>query len=186
MAEQNRRRSAALATTFALLTAGASVRGDVTARGPALAGDDIATLFSVRKSENRNRVDYGLRMRADCRADGSAPVFVYWRMLEEGPRATTVLRRIEHRAYGIASQRVSTDGTRVDLALRALPGRPLTVRTRQTPGGCSAETTTRIAGAIAQLTDVYVVLSGPLSIDHLELRGRNASTRAAVFERVDP
>ena len=43
-----------------------------------------------------------------------------------------------------------------------------------------------LSEAIAQLTDVYVVLSGPLSIDHLELRGRNASTRAAVFERVDP
>jgi hypothetical protein len=30
--------------------------------------DDVETLFSIRKSANRNRVDYGLRLDAACQS----------------------------------------------------------------------------------------------------------------------
>jgi len=33
---------------------------------------DVATVFYVSKSENRNRVDYGLHLDADCHAQGCA------------------------------------------------------------------------------------------------------------------
>jgi hypothetical protein len=179
-------RGALLTTALVLLAAGASARGDVTARTPAERPDDIPRLFSVRKSENRNRVDYGMRLDPGCTTHGATPVFAYWRMLESGPTATAPLRRMEHRAYGVASQRVLANGRRVALVLRALPERQLTVVVTTTPNGCAAETTLRVGGVNAVLEDVYVAQSGALSVDHIELRGRDIRTRAMVVERIAP
>lgn len=151
-------------------------------------GDDVPTLFAIRKSANRNRVDYGLRLERGCAPVGDAPVFPYWRMLEIGRNAFEPLARRELRAYGVSSQRVTRggEGARIDLRLRALRGKAITVAVGAAPSGCVASPTTTISGTRSVLEDVYVVLGGPVSIDYVELRGRAVSGGEATYERLDP
>lgn len=47
-------------------------------------------------------------------------------------------------------------------------------------GGCRAWATTTIAGEAAQIVDIYVVLSGRISVDHIELTGRTPDGRRVV------
>ncbi|MFO0696944.1 MAG: DUF4833 domain-containing protein [Polyangiales bacterium] len=150
-----------------------------------LDGDDVPTVFSIRKSANRNRVDFGLRLGPDCRAEGSEPVFAYWRMLERGPDALEALEPFERRAYGIASQEVEADGARVLVRLHAVPGRVLVFAPRKVRGRCLCHATLPIGGRPSILEDVFVVLSGPLAVDHIELRGRSLDDGAERVERLE-
>lgn len=148
--------------------------------------NDVATLFFIRKTENRNRVDYGLRVDATCLVSGDEPVLPYWRMLERGAGVTQPLRRFEHRAYGIASQRVDASRARVVVQLRALGDRAITVTVRSTPSGCAASATVPMRGTASAIEDILVVQSGPRTVDHIELRGRAVRDGSRVEERIDP
>jgi hypothetical protein len=105
----------------------------VAADEPLLRSHDVATAFSIRRSVNRNRVDYGVRVTAACRADGAEPVFAYWRMLETDGGVEPLLLR-EEPAYGVASQtvRAGSQGRVVDVQLRAVGDRQVTVQLEQT------------------------------------------------------
>lgn len=131
-------------------------------------------LFAIRKSENRNQVQYAIRLDPECRPQGRAPVVVYWRMLERGPAARESLEVFEQRAYGIARQRTSTDGAgaRVDVMLRALRGRSIVVRVERAAGRCTARATTLVEGVECTIEDVFVAQRGPMSVDYVEIRGR--------------
>lgn len=150
-----------------------------------LDGDDVPTVFSIRKSANRNRVDFGLRLGPDCRAEGDEPVFPYWRMLERGPEALESLEPFERRAYGIASQTVQADGSRILVRLHAVPDRLLVFSPRKAGGRCVCQATVPIDGRPSILEDVFVMLSGPLSIDHVELRGRSLADGTERIERLE-
>jgi hypothetical protein len=157
------------------------------ARGDA--GRDIASVFLIAKSENKNQVHYGVHLDATCAPVGSVPVFAYWRMLEQGPLATEPLLRREVDAYGFAEQRVverGADGGRVTLRLRALAGRPIAVQTQTRGGGCEATATMVIGGTPASLRSVYAQLRWPFGVDHLVLSGRALADGRAVEERVSP
>lgn len=132
-------------------------------------------LFSIRKSENRNRVEYAIRLDAECRPSGRAPVVAYWRMFERGPGERESLAAFERMAYGISSQRTDPEGpgTRVAIVLRALRERTIGVVVSSSNGRCSARATAIVDRVACDLEDVYVVQSGPLSVDHVELRGRS-------------
>ncbi len=151
---------------------------------PAFGADDVPTAFAIRKSSNRNRVDYGVRVDGDCAPKGSDPVLPYWRMLERGADVLEPLRRFERRAYGIGSQRVARDaeGGSVRMRLRAVGDRDVTVRTSRRENHCDAAAVTTIGGTEATLDDIYVVLSGSVSVDHVELRGRAVGSGASVTE----
>jgi hypothetical protein len=152
---------------------------------PTASANDVGTVFSIRRSLNRNRVDYGVRLDASCRAEGREPVFAYWRMLESGEGVQS-LRRIERRAYGIASQEVRHDprGSVIELRLRALPDRPIVVHTRMGSGQCETEALTPIAGVEAVLRDIYVVLAGGIRVDRVEIRGERRGGGGAVAEAI--
>ena len=157
------------------------------ARGDA--GHDVASVFFVAKSENRNQVHYGIHLDGGCAPAGTAPVFAYWRMLERGPLATEPLLRREVDAYGFAEQRVverGADGGRVALGLRALPGRVISVTSAAREGTCEATATTAIGGAPAALQRVFVQLRWPFGVDHLELSGRAVPDGRWVEERLAP
>ncbi|MFO0694662.1 MAG: DUF4833 domain-containing protein [Polyangiales bacterium] len=145
-------------------------------------GNDVATVFFIRKSENVNRVDYGIVLDAHCRPEGDEPVVAYWRRLTRGPNVTEALGFPARRAYGISSQSVRRDaeGGHVSLRLRALSSRRIVVSVRPMNGGCRAWATTTIAGEAAQIVDIYVVLSGRISVDHIELTGRTPDGRRVV------
>jgi hypothetical protein len=134
----------------------------------------VVPVFSIAKSENKNQVQYGVRIDNNCAPVGPAPVFAYWRMLERGPTQTEPILPREIRAYGLASQAVlasNANGGQVRAVLTALPGRPVIVATgRGGDGACRAVATVSIAGAPAHLFNVFVHLKWD-GVDYLLLQG---------------
>jgi hypothetical protein len=51
--------------------------------------NDLPTLFFIAKSDDRNRVDYGMRLDSRCAPYGDEPVFPYWREFEPPPPVRT-------------------------------------------------------------------------------------------------
>lgn len=161
------------------LLAGAA-QGDPAAR-------DVASVFYVAKSENRNQVHYGVHLDASCSPVGTAPVFPYWRMLEHGPLAAEPLLQREVNAYGVAEQHVTergTEGARLSLRLHALPKRPIVLETSRKGDVCTATATTVIAGVPAVLENVFVQLRWPFGVDHLVLSGRALADGRPVREKL--
>jgi hypothetical protein len=164
--------------------AAASVAG--VARGGA-ARSEVASVFFIAKSENRNQVHYGVRLDAACAPADERPVFAYWRMLERGPLATEPLLSREVGAYGFADQHVlerTASGGRVSVRLHALPARPIELVTRAHDGSCEAVATTVIGGAPASLARVYAQLRWPFGVDYLELSGRALADGRPLRERL--
>jgi len=145
---------------------------NVASNSEALDGGGIDTVFAVRKSTNGNRVDYGVRLDAQCRPRGDDPIVPYFRRTNGSTRE---LSFIERTVYGMRSQHVRTDpagGGRVEFRLRAIPDRNIRVVTRQANGRCAASAITRVNGQAAVLTDVLVVLTNPRRVHHIEVTGR--------------
>jgi hypothetical protein len=145
-------------------------------------------LFTIGKSQNKNQVQYAVHVDDHCVPVPGAPVYAYWHMLELGPTRVAPLLSREFRAYGIASQRVTTHetaGGKIRLVLRALPSRPILVETVLAPNGaCRALATVAIAGNPAHLFDVYVKLTWLLGLDYLLLRGWSMDGTQIVKERL--
>ncbi len=124
---------------------------------PARANDSLVPVFSIAKSENKNQVQYVVRLDPQCAPVGPNPVSAYWRMLERGPNQTAPILSREIRAYGLASQVLDSTTGRVRVVLNALPDRTLVVTAlRASDGQCHALATMPIAGAPAYLFNVYV------------------------------
>jgi hypothetical protein len=133
---------------------------------------DVASVFFISKSENKNQVHYGLHLDSQCAPDGAQPVYAYWQMREGAtPHVEGLLAR-EESAYGIASQVVT--GTTIRLVLRALPDRPILVHVARTDAGCVATPTTMIARSVATLDHVFVQIAWPFGVSYLELFGKGA------------
>jgi uncharacterized protein DUF4833 len=164
----------------------ASYTAAASAGSPPLGGSSIA-LFSIAKSENKNQVQYMIRVDDHCAPVGPAPVSAYWRMLEKGPAETAPILAREVRAYGLVSQAVvarDASGGQTRVVLKALPGRPLTIATsRASDGTCRALTTATIAGAPAHLFNVYVHLRWD-GVDYLLLQGWSMDGSRVVRETV--
>jgi hypothetical protein len=145
------------------------------ARGQSSRGTSVLPIFSIAKSENKNQVQYVVRIDDRCAPVGPSPVSGYWRMLERGRTQTAPLLPRELRPYGLASQQllVSDDATggRVRATLNALPARPLTIVTwRGGDGACHAVAEVSIAGTSAHLFNVYVRLKWD-GVDYVLLQG---------------
>jgi hypothetical protein len=146
---------------------------------------DAASLFFVSKSENKNQVAYEVRIDASCRPVGEAPVFAYWRMLEQGATRTEPLLPLETPACGVARQEIaerSASGGTVRIALRALPDREILVRSSAGEEGCVATATTRIHGTRARLFNVHARISWPFGVASLLLTGWAESDGRLVRE----
>ena len=144
---------------------------------------DIASAFSISKSENKNQVHFAVHVDDACRPATGSPVEPYWRMLERGPNVTEPLLQDEQRVYGIASQTIET--SRVTIRLRALSSRPITIATwKEASGACSATATTVINGKTSRLYDVHVVL-GPFGVRHVIVAGW-ADDGSVVREQISP
>jgi hypothetical protein len=146
------------------------------------------SLFTIGKSQNKNQVQYAVRVDGQCAPASNGPVFAYWRMRELGPTRVEPLQPGELRAYGPASQAStgrSTTGGRLSLVLRALPNRPIVVETqRAADGACKVFATIAIAGRPAHLFDVYVKLTWRLSVDYLLLRGWSMDGTRILTEKL--
>jgi hypothetical protein len=150
-------------------------------------GRDVASIFYVAKSENRNQVHYGVHLDSACAPAGPDPVYAYWRMLEHGPLATEPLLSREVGAYGFVEQHVierGPAGGRTVVRLHALPGRPITITASSHDGRCEAVATAVIGGMPASVANVFAQLKWPFGVDYLVLRGRALADGRALQERL--
>jgi hypothetical protein len=140
----------------------------------AFAPSDVATVFFISKSDDRNRVDYGIRLDRECRPRPADAMVVYWREFEgaSGGRVTHGLNVFEGPVYGVASEDRS-QGAALVVEIRALRARPISVRAQRGPSGeCTAEATASISGVPARLHHIHVTLgSRPGSVAWIEIVG---------------
>jgi hypothetical protein len=151
-----------------------------------LAQRDIATVFFIAKSDDRNRVDYGMRLDRDCVPQPQG-MFPYWHEFEPVER-THALGVLEDRAYGIDDQHLVSRADRgavYVVKLREL-SRPITIVISQRKDGtCTASAHARIQSVDdAELSDGYAHLAGLVSVDYIELHGRDPRSGAPLSERI--
>jgi len=179
-----RNRSLALAVGLAAVLTAATAH----AVFPVFGANDVPTVFFIHKSDGGNRVDYGMHLDATCSAVNDEAVVPYWREFEPPPVRTKALGMFARMGYGIAAQRAVKRGPKGgDYALRLKQvGRPIGITTRRGANGrCLATARTTIAGVNAELSSIYVKLSGPLSVEYIEVKGRDFRTGKLLVERLE-
>ena len=154
----------------------------------AFGAHDVPTVFFISKSDDHNRVDYGVRLDSRCARASDDPVFPYWREFERSPPVRTHgLNAFEHVPYGIADQRVTARGPAggtIVIRLKQL-NRPITIVTKVEPDGkCSAIARTVVARQDAVLLSVYAKLAGAMSVDYIDVHGKSPDSGAIVDERI--
>ena len=170
----------------ALTLSGVVVRADE----PRFNAHDIPTAFYISKSDDHNRVDYGMRLGDRCVAAAKDAVFPYWREFEHAPPVRThPLGTFEYFAYGISEQhavRSSETGGEYVLKLKQFGQRPIWITTkREADGRCSALARCTIGKVrFAELLSIYVRLAGPLSVDYVVVKGKDLETGKLLEERL--
>jgi hypothetical protein len=175
------------AVALALALSGVSRTG--LASDPSFGPHDIETLFSIGKSDDRNRVDYGMRLDASCSPAGTDPVFPYWREFERSPPVRTKpMGAFAKLGYGISAQRTlrrTPTGGEYAIRLKQVDRLLFITTTKGEGGRCSALVRMKISGVeYAELRSIYVKLSGPLSVAYIDIRGQNLATGQLVEERL--
>jgi hypothetical protein len=161
------------------------------ANEPRFGANDLETLFFISKSDDRNRVDYGMRLDSRCAPYGEEPVFPYWREFEPPPPVRTKpMGAFSKMGYGISTQRVvkrTATGGETTIKLKQV-GRVIFITTsRGANGRCSALVRMKIANVqYAELVSIFVKLSGPLSVSYIDIKGKNLATAKAIEERLKP
>jgi len=168
-----------------VMTFAGDVRADSIPFGP----HDVETVFFIDKSVGRNRVDYGIHLDDHCAPTNDGAMFPYWRLFESSPTTRSSLGVFEYVGYGLSEQRLvhrtQTGGDQL-MRLKQLD-RPILVTTKkEADGHCSAIARARVAGVEgAVLASVYVKLSGPLSVDYIDIHAKHPQTGADLVERVN-
>ncbi len=163
--------------------------GDARADNPSFGPNDVETVFFVSKSDDRNRVDYGLRLGADCAPLGDSALFPYWREFENSPPVRThSLGWIEYVAYGVSDQRLlhrGEVGAQLAVRLKAVSRDVVVATKRGADGKCQATARCSIAGISgAELSSAHVKLRRALTVEYIDLFGRDPATGASLVERI--
>jgi hypothetical protein len=142
---------------------------------------EIPDALVITKSSNKNQVNYAVQVNAACVPAGHSPVRPYWRMLERSSDATEPLVDSELRAFGVERQNIGAGG--VNVVLRGMPARAITIRTWRAPDGrCASSANMTIAGVPARVTNVYV-RQKLFGVDYVQLTG-STSGGEVVSERI--
>src|ERR1700742_2238673 len=165
----------------ACLVSGAA---DARAEEPTFQRFDVPTVFYISKSDDRNRVDYGIRLDATCAPRAGDAVFQYWREFEKAPPVRIhPLGALEYIPYGISEQRTvrrTAEGAVQYMKLRQFPKTPIDIFTRrEADGRCVSQARAAINGKECQLDYVYVQLEkGGLfpSVAFVDVHGRDLET----------
>jgi hypothetical protein len=166
-----------------------TLSGVANADEPHFAVHDVPTVFYISKSDDHNRVDYGMRLGDHCTALTKDAVFPYWREFEHAPPVRThPLGVFEYFAYGISDQhavRGETGGEYV-VKLKQFGQRPIWITTkREADGHCSVLARCTIGHVrFAELLSIYVKLAGPLSVDYVVVKGKDLETGKPLEERL--
>lgn len=180
-----RRAERAALAAAVTLTLTAAVAGAVY---PVWGPNDVPTTFFIGKSDDHNRVDYGMRLDAHCAPVNDDAMVLYWHEFEPPPPPRTHgLNFLDRRGYGIASQRVvkrDENGGDYVLRLRQVDRAIGIASHRAANGHCATVARTLINGKTAELLSIYVKLSGPFSVDYIDIRGKSFTDGKPVVERL--
>jgi hypothetical protein len=167
----------------AIVAIAPSARADDVVFGP----HDVATVFFISKSDDKNRVDFGIHLDGDCVPVGGSAVFSYWREFEHAPPVRLHgLSLLDKIPYGIDGQGlVARTPAGADYVVRLKKfDRPIGIATRkEADGTCTAKARAQIQGAVAEFVSVYAKLAGLFSVDYIDIHGKDASG-APIVERV--
>lgn len=150
---------------------------------------DVRSFFGIGKNTDRNEVQYGIRLDKDCLPVGDEPIYAYWRQYEKGPEVTADLNFLDRTGYGIKRQKVevrAASGSRVSMVLRATSKRAIALSVRKENNVCVGEALAYINGVSARLEHIHVQLSGPISIDWIDIIGKRVDDRRPIAERTKP
>lgn len=158
---------------------------------PIFGKHDVPTVFFISKSDDKNRVDYGLRLDEAGVPKGDKPLFPYWREFENAPpERTHPLKFFEHVPYGIAEQRlVRATGAGGVLQVRLKPfERMITITSERGPDGRCRAVARALVGGVpdAELLYAHVQLGLPMKVKHVDIHGRHPATGEPLTERVFP
>jgi hypothetical protein len=156
---------------------------------PTFGPHDIETLFFISKSDDRNRVDYGMRLDADCAPREKDAVFPYWREFENSPPVRLhPLGLFEYYPYGIATQRVLTrtaSGIEYHVRLKRIHRDLVVTTTKEADGRCTAMVHTTIAGMErVELQSAFAKLRRAMSVEYVDIHGRDPRTGQPIDERI--
>jgi hypothetical protein len=160
------------------------------AEEPEFGPHDIVTVFYFNKSDDKNRVDYGLRLDANCMPVGDEPLFPYWRELEHAPpEKTHTLKFIEYAAYGVADQKIlrRPGVAEIGVKLRALDRPIVIVVDKGETGKCRAVAYSKISGIDkAELSSAYIKLARGWSVAYVEVHGKDPKAGKDLLEKLLP
>lgn len=112
-------------------------------------------MFHIKRNKNRNIVQYSIYLDGQsCLPQNAQPAHVFWRDLEIGPDVTNEIKFYEKPAYGISTQLLKEG--QLQVRLKALPSRLITVDFRKSGDSCEVTAYTTINGERAILGEVYV------------------------------
>jgi hypothetical protein len=177
---------------LALLAILGLLASDASAKDPTFSRFDVPTVFYIAKSDDRNRVDYGIHLDDHCVPTRDEAVFQYWREFENSPPVRIHgLGMFENIVYGISRQqtvsKTPTGGAQV-ITLRQFDKKPIRIVTKKDADGrCSAQARAIINGKDRELIYVYVKLGkGGLtpSVDYVGVHGKDGDTALDVEERL--
>jgi hypothetical protein len=168
--------------------------------GSAVAGDtdfgpnDLPTVFYISKSDDKNRVDYGIRLDGRCAPTKDDAVWPYWREFENAPPVRIhPLGTFEYVPYGISEQRSirkTLNGGIHMMKLRQFDKTQIGIVTKkEADGHCSSQARAIINGKESELTYIYVKLGkGGLtpSVEYVDVHGKDLDTGAEITERKKP
>ena len=130
-----------------------------------------------------------MRLDADCAPREKEPVFPYWREFENSPPVRThPLSLFEYFPYGIATQKVlnrTALGTEYFVRLKRIHRDLFVTTTKEADGHCTAVVYTTIAGIDhVELFSAFAKLRGALSVEYVDIHGRDPRTGQPIDERV--
>lgn len=154
------------------------------AGGVSFGPHDVATVFSIGKSDDGNEVQYAARLDASCTLVGKEPIFGYWRLHDSGPGVTKEMGWLDQFGYGISSQKVAAGGHRVTIVLKTASAHPIDVEVKREGERCVATPLATIGGQRAELQRIYLKLSGPLSVAWVSITGVAVAGGDPLSERL--
>lgn len=149
----------------------------------ALDASDVASVFHIAKSENKNQVHFAARLDERCALSGDEPILAYWRDREVSASATSELLFLERPAYDVGEvQRLGP--YRARFVLRGFADWLLELQTsRGEEGRCAAQVIGLVGGEPARIREVFVQLSG-WSVDYAVVRADRLRDGVLIETRV--
>ncbi len=153
---------------------------------------DVQTVFYISKSNDKDRVDYGMRLDQHCvPASKDNAVFPYWRELQHAPPVKShKLKFFQYAAYGFSDQHLVKKyrmGGEYVVVLKQFK-RPILIVTKQGEDGqCTATPYSQVQGVkSAHLDYIFAKVAGAMSVDYIDIHGTDLSTGRKLVEREAP